>query len=103
MKKQCELCKQVARIHCWADQASLCWDCDAKVHSANFLSARHSRNLLCHVCQSLLTWSAAGSSLEPTVAICQLCFYGEVRKRKIQAESSSYDENAAVKGEPPDV
>ncbi|KAL2245783.1 B-box domain protein 31-like [Sesamum indicum] len=73
MMRACELCKGVARMHCESDQASLCWDCDAKVHSANFLVARHSRNLLCHVCQSPTRWAASGSKLGPTVSVCQRC------------------------------
>lgn len=73
MKKSCELCKRTARIRCESDQASLCWDCDAKVHSANFLVARHSRNLLCRVCQSPTAWSAAGSKLEQTYSDCRKC------------------------------
>ncbi|KAK6134844.1 hypothetical protein DH2020_031433 [Rehmannia glutinosa] len=68
----------MARIHCESDQASLCWDCDAKVHSANFLVARHSRNLLCHVCQSPTPWSASGSRLGPTVSVCQKCVGGGI-------------------------
>ncbi|KAH6785591.1 hypothetical protein C2S51_038046 [Perilla frutescens var. frutescens] len=73
MKRACELCKGTARIHCESDQANLCWDCDAKVHSANFLVARHSRNLLCRLCQSPTSWSAAGSKLEPTLSDCRKC------------------------------
>ncbi|KAG6404855.1 hypothetical protein SASPL_132432 [Salvia splendens] len=76
MKKSCELCKQTARIHCESDQASLCWDCDGKVHSANFLVARHSRNLLCRVCQSPTPWAAAGSRLEATYSACRRCAKG---------------------------
>ncbi|CAA0816093.1 B-box type zinc finger family protein [Striga hermonthica] len=84
MKKECDLCEETARIHCGPDQASLCWTCDAKVHSANFLVARHSRNLLCHVCQSPTPWSAAGSSLRPTVAVCQLCLRGGMRRKEFR-------------------
>ncbi|PPD68770.1 hypothetical protein GOBAR_DD34352 [Gossypium barbadense] len=51
--KSCELCKLAATTSCESDQASLCWDCDAVVHGANFLVARHVRCLLCHACQSL--------------------------------------------------
>ncbi|KAL7128869.1 hypothetical protein ABFS83_13G022800 [Erythranthe nasuta] len=71
MKKACELCEKMARIRCEADEASLCWDCDAKVHAANFLVARHSRNLLCHVCQSPTPWSASGAKVGPAVSFCQ--------------------------------
>ncbi|KAJ8568812.1 hypothetical protein K7X08_032443 [Anisodus acutangulus] len=71
--KLCELCKGLARMYCESDNASLCWDCDAKVHSANFLAARHSRSLLCQVCQSPTAWSAAGAKLGKTVSVCDRC------------------------------
>ncbi|GMP67026.1 hypothetical protein CsSME_00027152 [Camellia sinensis var. sinensis] len=74
--KRCELCKLTARMFCDSDQANLCWDCDAKVHSANFLVARHSRSLLCHVCQSPTPWNASGAKLGPTVSVCEACVGG---------------------------
>ncbi|KAE9458159.1 hypothetical protein C3L33_09938, partial [Rhododendron williamsianum] len=40
--KWCELCSNPARIYCEADGARLCSNCDDKVHSANFLVAKHS-------------------------------------------------------------
>ncbi|KAK4398432.1 hypothetical protein Sango_1318700 [Sesamum angolense] len=72
-KKGCELCSNPARMFCESDQASLCWDCDEKVHAANFLVAKHSRNLLCHVCYLPTPWKAAGLKLGPTVSVCQAC------------------------------
>ncbi|KAH7544236.1 hypothetical protein JRO89_XS15G0134000 [Xanthoceras sorbifolium] len=60
-------------MYCESDQASLCWDCDEKVHRANFLVAKHSRSLLCHVCQSLTPWKASGAKLGPTVSVCDAC------------------------------
>ncbi|CAI9784425.1 unnamed protein product [Fraxinus pennsylvanica] len=84
--KRCVLCKGMARIYCESDQASLCWDCDAKVHSANFLVARHSRNLLCHVCQSPMPWSASGSKLTPTVSVCEKCVNGTVTTEEEEEE-----------------
>lgn len=60
-------------MYCDSDQASLCWDCDLKVHGANFLVARHSRTLLCQVCQTPTPWSAAGANLGPTLSICRNC------------------------------
>ncbi|CAK9146179.1 unnamed protein product, partial [Ilex paraguariensis] len=69
----CELCKARARMYCESDQAGLCWDCDANVHSANFLVARHSRTLLCHVCQSPTAWNASGQKLGRTVSVCEIC------------------------------
>ncbi|XP_076909714.1 uncharacterized protein LOC143567087 [Bidens hawaiensis] len=72
--KSCELCKSLAKIYCESDHASLCWTCDSKVHSANFLVARHSRSLLCRVCQSPTPWTASGEKLGPSaVSICENC------------------------------
>nr|XP_043606646.1 uncharacterized protein LOC122578692 [Erigeron canadensis] len=77
MKLSCELCKSAARIYCESDQASLCWTCDSKVHSANFLVARHSRALLCRVCQSVTPWTACGQKLGPSaVSVCDNCVAG---------------------------
>ncbi|WRX26444.1 B-box-type zinc finger - like 10 [Theobroma cacao] len=39
--KLCELCQEEAFVYCLADAAFLCWQCDDKVHQANFLVARH--------------------------------------------------------------
>ena len=74
--KKCELCKVPARIFCESDQASLCWDCDAKVHGANFLVERHTRTLLCHACQSPTPWKASGAALGNTVSLCERCAGG---------------------------
>jgi len=74
--KNCELCKVPARTFCESDQASLCWDCDAKVHGANFLVARHTRTLLCHTCQSPTPWKASGAALGNTVSLCERCAGG---------------------------
>ncbi|ESW04595.1 hypothetical protein PHAVU_011G108800 [Phaseolus vulgaris] len=71
--KKCELCKLPARIFCESDQASLCWDCDAKVHGANFLVARHSRTLLCRTCHSSTPWKASGARLANAASICNRC------------------------------
>ncbi|KAF3950114.1 hypothetical protein ACB098_06G052900 [Castanea mollissima] len=73
MAKGCELCGKAARMYCESDEASLCWDCDEKVHGANFLVARHERTLLCQVCQSLTPWKSSGSKLCPTASVCEAC------------------------------
>lgn len=72
-RKECELCSFPARMFCESDQARLCWDCDEKVHGANFLVARHSRSLLCHACQSTTPWKASGTRLALTVSVCEAC------------------------------
>ncbi|KAK7331845.1 hypothetical protein VNO80_28586 [Phaseolus coccineus] len=71
--RKCDLCNSPAKLSCESDQASLCWKCDAKVHSANFLVTKHPRILLCHVCQSLTAWHGTGPKFVPTVSICNTC------------------------------
>uniref|UniRef100_A0A1J3FUX0 B-box zinc finger protein 32 n=3 Tax=Noccaea caerulescens TaxID=107243 RepID=A0A1J3FUX0_NOCCA len=73
MGKKCDLCDGVARMYCESDQASLCWNCDGKVHGANFLVAKHTRCLLCSACQSLTPWKASGLRLGPTFSVCDSC------------------------------
>ncbi|KAL1834269.1 hypothetical protein DCAR_0104442 [Daucus carota subsp. sativus] len=73
--KKCELCNSIARMFCESDQASLCWQCDAKVHSANFLVAKHSRTLLCQSCQALTPWTGSGPKLGPTLSFCESCVH----------------------------
>lgn len=72
----CALCDGVAAMYCESDQASLCWDCDAKVHGANFLVARHTRVLLCRNCQENTPWKASGVRLSPIVSVCERCAAG---------------------------
>ncbi|KAL5548085.1 hypothetical protein UlMin_003316 [Ulmus minor] len=87
---ECELCGLLARINCESDQASLCWDCDEKVHGANFLVAKHSRTLLCHVCHSPTPWKASGSKLSPTVSVCETCV--DLHGRKLEPARDRDDE-----------
>lgn len=52
MDKVCEYCKVLRPIvYCKADSANLCLQCDAKIHSANALSNKHPRTLLCESCR----------------------------------------------------
>ena len=46
----CELCGGTAAVRCEPDAAFLCWSCDARVHTANFLVARHVRRPLLAEC-----------------------------------------------------
>ncbi|RDX74517.1 putative methylesterase 14, chloroplastic, partial [Mucuna pruriens] len=73
MEESCALCEKRATMLCDSDQAKLCWDCDEKVHSANFLVAKHSRDLLCRLCQSPTPWKASGAKLTPTFSFCHRC------------------------------
>lgn len=69
----CELCGAMARVYCGADEATLCWGCDAQVHGANFLVARHARSLLCRGCARPTPWRAAGPRLGPSASLCDRC------------------------------
>ncbi|TKY67942.1 Zinc finger protein CONSTANS 10 [Spatholobus suberectus] len=73
MGESCALCENRAVMLCDSDQAKLCWDCDEKVHSANFLVAKHSRVLLCRLCHSPTPWKASGAKLTLTVSFCHRC------------------------------
>ncbi|KAG9159569.1 hypothetical protein Leryth_013555 [Lithospermum erythrorhizon] len=85
MKKGiCELCNKKARLHCESDEARLCWECDEKVHGANFLVAKHCRSLLCHVCQAITPWKASGHKLFPTISVCLNC--SDNKKSRIEEE-----------------
>ncbi|KAL6205625.1 hypothetical protein ACLB2K_022882 [Fragaria x ananassa] len=87
--KACELCGVRARMYCEADRASLCWDCDGKVHGANFLVAKHPRVLLCHVCQLKTPWTSCGAKLTPTVSVCESC----VGRRKDEVDEDVEDDD----------
>ncbi|KAM7275489.1 hypothetical protein ACFE04_017355 [Oxalis oulophora] len=93
--KKCELCKLAAKTYCESDQASLCWDCDSKVHAANFLVARHCRTLLCNICQSLTPWRGHGAKLGQTVSVCVSCTDFRRQRKKDESESkggNDYDD-----------
>ncbi|KAF8053870.1 hypothetical protein N665_1367s0007 [Sinapis alba] len=62
-KKKCELCDRLARMFCESDQASLCWDCDIKIHGANFLGIRFGpTGSICEFCLAGTNNSVTGSS-----------------------------------------
>ncbi|KAL2331813.1 hypothetical protein Fmac_019394 [Flemingia macrophylla] len=53
MEPLCVFCGLVrAVVYCKSDSARLCLNCDGCVHSANSLSRRHLRSLLCDKCNS---------------------------------------------------
>uniref|UniRef100_A0A7N0U1X1 B box-type domain-containing protein n=1 Tax=Kalanchoe fedtschenkoi TaxID=63787 RepID=A0A7N0U1X1_KALFE len=53
MEKICEFCTALRPVvYCKADVAHLCLSCDARVHSANELSGRHFRTILCQSCRN---------------------------------------------------
>lgn len=54
-RRTCELCNQEASLYCPSDSAFLCSNCDATVHEANFLVARHLRYSICNKCNRFST------------------------------------------------
>lgn len=57
-------------VYCRSDAACLCLSCDRNVHSANALSKRHSRTLLCERCNSQ---PALVRCAQERVSLCQNC------------------------------
>ncbi|KAJ4964084.1 hypothetical protein NE237_024023 [Protea cynaroides] len=72
-QKACELCNGDASLYCASDSAFLCWDCDARVHEANFLVARHVRQTLCSKCKALDGNRMSGVGFRPVYSVCRLC------------------------------
>lgn len=57
-------------VYCRSDNASLCLSCDRNVHSANPLSKRHSRTLVCDRCHDQ---PAFVRCVEERLSLCQNC------------------------------
>ena len=57
-------------MYCRSDAACLCLSCDRNVHSANALSKRHQRTLLCERCNSQ---PALVRCSEEKITLCQNC------------------------------
>ena len=57
-------------MHCRSDAACLCLSCDRNVHSANALSKRHLRTLLCERCHSQ---PAITRCIQESTSLCQDC------------------------------
>lgn len=71
MEKMCEFCTALRPIvYCKADAAHLCLSCDARVHSANELSSRHLRTLLCELCKYRPAYARC---LDHRVFMCRCC------------------------------
>ncbi|KAL6585282.1 hypothetical protein OROMI_004571 [Orobanche minor] len=71
--RNCELCSADAAVFCPSDSALLCWGCDAKVHEANFLVARHVRRSLCSNCKHFTGEGVSGVDCQPYGPICRSC------------------------------
>lgn len=57
-------------VYCRSDEAYLCLSCDRNVHSANALSKRHSRTLVCDRCNSE---PAFVRCVDEKLSLCQKC------------------------------
>lgn len=57
-------------VYCRSDAAFLCLSCDRNVHSANALSRRHSRTLVCERCNF---HPAVVRCTEEMISLCQNC------------------------------
>ncbi|KAG0562124.1 hypothetical protein KC19_9G120300 [Ceratodon purpureus] len=90
-RRGCELCEGEAALYCAADEAHICWECDAKVHGANFLVARHTRAVLCGGCGMATAGKATGATPVPRAGVCAECAQGES-----QGECASRDEGSVV-------
>ncbi|KAJ4981562.1 hypothetical protein NE237_032399 [Protea cynaroides] len=67
----CNLCGvSRAVIYCKSDSALLCLSCDRYVHSANALSQRHIRSLICDTCHSQ---PAITRCIEDKLSLCKNC------------------------------
>ncbi|CAA0825078.1 Zinc finger protein CONSTANS-LIKE 12 [Striga hermonthica] len=67
----CEFCGVAkAVVYCKSDSAALCLQCDGYIHSANALSRRHPRSLLCDTCASR---AAAVRCLDRGLSLCHAC------------------------------
>ncbi|KZV51251.1 zinc finger protein CONSTANS-LIKE 9 [Dorcoceras hygrometricum] len=71
MGQFCDFCAvQRSMVYCRSDTAFLCLSCDRIVHSANALSRRHSRTLVCERCNC---HPAAVRCTEEMISLCQYC------------------------------
>ncbi|GFZ08184.1 hypothetical protein Acr_19g0011210 [Actinidia rufa] len=85
----CELCDGEASLYCPSDSAFLCWNCDAKVHQANFLVARHVRRTVCSLCKSLTGNRISGAGSPLLHLICQSCSPADDLDHGLSSSSSS--------------
>lgn len=71
--RPCELCHREASLYCGSDSAFLCWSCDATVHGANFLVARHVRLSVCSECKEFTGDTFSGLGFWRHRPICRSC------------------------------
>ncbi|KAF2559479.1 hypothetical protein F2Q68_00018107 [Brassica cretica] len=73
-------------VYCRSDAACLCLSCDRSVHSANALSKRHSRTLVCERCNAQ---PATVRCVEERVSLCQNCDWSGHNNNNNNSSSSS--------------
>ncbi|CAH1444662.1 unnamed protein product [Lactuca virosa] len=67
----CDYCGEAkSMVYCRPDEAYLCLSCDRYIHSANALSKRHSRTLVCDRCNSK---PAFVRCVDEKLSLCQKC------------------------------
>ncbi|GER28334.1 B-box zinc finger family protein [Striga asiatica] len=71
--RHCELCTAAATVYCPSDAAFLCRKCDAEVHGANFLVARHLRRPVCPSCRNPTGDEFSGAGLRSPRDTFQSC------------------------------
>ncbi|CAN8268819.1 unnamed protein product [Cochlearia groenlandica] len=72
-KPKCDHCATIqAAIYCKSDLAKLCINCDAHIHSANPLSYKHTRSLICEKC---FLQPSVTRCLDEKVSYCQGCLW----------------------------
>ncbi|KAK6911162.1 hypothetical protein RJ641_023255 [Dillenia turbinata] len=69
----CELCNGEAALYCSSDTAYLCCTCDARVHEANFLVARHLRHVVCSKCKQIAGPPISGTGFGHLRRLCSSC------------------------------
>ncbi|KAK6915206.1 hypothetical protein RJ641_020323 [Dillenia turbinata] len=69
----CELCNGEAALYCSSDVAYLCCACDARVHGANFLVARHLRQVVCSKCKQINGAPISGAGFCDLRRLCSSC------------------------------
>ncbi|KFK23130.1 hypothetical protein AALP_AAs61551U000400 [Arabis alpina] len=73
METRCDYCgTERALVYCKSDSAKLCLNCDICVHSANPVSLKHTRSLLCEKC---FLQPALFHCLNEKVSLCQECHW----------------------------
>ncbi|KAL0414958.1 UNVERIFIED_CONTAM: hypothetical protein Slati_3327700 [Sesamum latifolium] len=93
----CELCNAQATLFCPSDDAFLCSTCDARVHHANFLVARHLRKSLCSNCNSFTGDGISGLGFHPLPATsCPSCPPPPSAQDHLDLDSLSSSSNSSV-------